>query len=226
MIKKARNLGCIDFYHLISGCDVPLLNSTLFDKVVNSGQKGFMGLVNLDLSTREEISRRYRIFHFNDLVDRQSHGIKNFVCRGFVKMEMLLANHHFYFRNELLMPVYKGSQWWSLSNEVIEYITNYLLENPQYMKRFRWTSCIDEVFFHTIVLNSPYAERVETQSHRYVDWIAKNKKGKSPKILDAGDISLVEHSGCWFARKTDPVKSKDFIEYFENKAKCVSNVEN
>lgn len=65
---------------------------------------------------------------------------------------------------------------------------DYCSLNRDYVKRFKWTSCCDEIFFHTIVMNSPYAEQICPNDLRYVDWNRKHEGETLPRILDESDF--------------------------------------
>ncbi|OWV02731.1 MULTISPECIES: beta-1,6-N-acetylglucosaminyltransferase [unclassified Fibrobacter] len=221
LVRKALNSeDHYDYFHLISGCDLPLVSATEMDRMVeNDSIKGYVGLVEMDWSGLRKLSSRYRLFHFNDFADRRNHNLKTILCRSIEMAEKVFSKIGVYPRCDLKMPVYKGSQWWSLSRDVICYVDDFLKDHPKYIKRFQWTSCIDEIFFHTIVFNSPFASVIEKNNHRYIDWRKLSKKDKPPRILTEDAIPEIEKGCFWFARKTDPKKSELLIKYFEEKVK-------
>jgi hypothetical protein len=66
--------------------------------------------------------------------------------------------------------LYAGSQWWALSKPCVDYILQYIAHNPEYVKFYRHTRVPDEMFFHTIIGNSPYKENV-VNAVMYADWV-------------------------------------------------------
>jgi len=62
-----------------------------------------------------------------------------------------------------------GSQWWSLNKEFIEYLITFLEENNTFVKFYRNSLIPDEMFFQTIIMNSPFAGTVKG-TLTYTDW--------------------------------------------------------
>jgi len=93
-----------------------------------------------------------------------------------------------------------GSQWWGLTLECVEYILNFLAENPSFTRFFWFSLAPDELFFHTIIANSSFSERVSKERLTFVDWTSG---GRSPKVLTMHDFdTLLQSNGLW-ARKFD-----------------------
>ena len=97
--------------------------------------------------------------------------------------------------------LYKGSSWFNLSIEAMEYIVKFVNENPEFVKRFQYTSCADEHFFHIIVLNSVFKDKVINNNLYYTEW----DEGKSsPKYLsDVAIVSAKKIPNKLFLRKVD-----------------------
>src|SRR5579862_7450988 len=53
------------------------------------------------------------------------------------------------------MKPYGGSQWWCLSRACVEYLLHFIDDNPRVVEYFRHAFIPDELFFHTLVSNSP-----------------------------------------------------------------------
>jgi hypothetical protein len=52
-----------------------------------------------------------------------------------------------------------GSQWWALTRNCAEYCLDFAWSNPDFVKLFRSAFAPDEMFFHTVVHNSPNASK-------------------------------------------------------------------
>ncbi len=61
------------------------------------------------------------------------------------------------FQKEVGLPIYFGSSWWAFSEPCARYIVDYVQQHPQYLQTFRSTYATDEVFYHTLVAQSPFA---------------------------------------------------------------------
>lgn len=71
----------------------------------------------------------------------------------------MLNNKHpfsFFCRNKSI-KLQKGAQWFSISDELARYVVS--LES-WIQKTFKNTSCCDELFLQTIVVNSPFRKRL------------------------------------------------------------------
>jgi hypothetical protein len=53
-----------------------------------------------------------------------------------------------------------GSNWWCLTRSAVEYVHQFLLTHPQVSNYFRSSFLPDEMFFQTILSNSPFASRI------------------------------------------------------------------
>jgi hypothetical protein len=98
------------------------------------------------------------------------------------------------------LTAYGGSTWWILSREAIRVILDFVAANPAYVEFMRTVAIPDEVFFHTILLNSPLRGSVVNDNHRYVDW---SERLAHPKLLTRTDHAKIVASGKMFCRKID-----------------------
>ena len=127
--------------------------------------------------------------------------------------------------------LYHGSAWWALTRDCVEYILRFVSSNDgEFYSFFRATLCSDEIFFHSIVKQSPFASRIthdfETAPDQaeyfrcnehgchYIDWNAPS--GSLPKVLDPQDFHRLLHSNSLFARKFDEQRSGGLIRMLES----------
>ena len=110
-----------------------------------------------------------------------------------------------------LLPCF-GSQWWVLHSNAINYIIEYLAQNPQVLNFFKYTWAPDELLFQTILYGSPLVKDIKSLSLWYIDW---NTNGP-PKTLDSDDIDTLLQSKALLARKFDKNKSLDLIHKLEH----------
>ncbi|OQP57766.1 hypothetical protein A3860_09065 [Niastella vici] len=111
---------------------------------------------------------------------------------------------------------YGGSQWWCLTHDCIKYILKYIKFNPVIMDYFELTAFADEIFFQSIVLNSPLQDHIVNDNLRYIDF----QDGEShPKILTADDIPVAIRSDKLWARKFDFQHNSIIFEELANQLK-------
>jgi hypothetical protein len=56
-------------------------------------------------------------------------------------------------------PIYFGSSWWAFSEPCARYIVEFVREHPAFFHAFRTTYAPDELLYHTIVAQSPFAAK-------------------------------------------------------------------
>ncbi|HSJ30536.1 MAG TPA: beta-1,6-N-acetylglucosaminyltransferase [Longimicrobiales bacterium] len=96
---------------------------------------------------------------------------------------------------------YGGSSYWIMPADCARYVDGFVRSHPDFVRFFRHVRVPDEIFFHTIVMNSPFRGRVAADDLRYIDWGAG---GDNPKVLTTADFDALMRSGKLFARKFDP----------------------
>ena len=94
-----------------------------------------------------------------------------------------------------------GSSYWMMPADCARYVDAFVRDNRDVVRFFHHVRIPDEIFFHTIVMNSPFRDRVAHDDLRYVDWA---EGGDSPRILTCADLPRLMASGALFARKFDP----------------------
>jgi hypothetical protein len=189
------------YVSLISGQDWPLLEpSELANQLIKGGSAGHMSAKQLpadDLAdgglprmTRYWVPLRVRPNIFRRNVQR----VLNKLC----PLRSL----------DNLPPLYYGSLWFDLRFDIVDYILAYIEQHPQYRQAYRWSYCADEIFFHTIILNSPFADEISLVCEpdqslfglRFIDWAHRTPTGH-PRGLDSSDLSQARSTGALFARK-------------------------
>ncbi|MEX1132418.1 MAG: beta-1,6-N-acetylglucosaminyltransferase, partial [Flavobacteriales bacterium] len=98
-------------------------------------------------------------------------------------------------------PLYGGSMSWSLTRELLLHVLTEVDRKPAFLRRFAFTYCPDEIALQTLIMNSPFAARVENNNLRYIDWT--RKKNPQPYVLDLDNWDAMIGSGMLFARKID-----------------------
>ena len=187
-----------DYYHLISGVDLPLLAHenmmTFFEKYYGDE---FIG-ISPNWVQNSYISGRYKLhWFFQEMIGKQKN-IIFFISRTITNMEKIM--HITRKRNESTI-FYGGPNWFSITEKAVFLI---LQHKDWILKRFKSTICCDEIFCQTIIGNSVFGNKIHNfdadnpyeQCLRYVVF-GQN----SPFVLDMSDYDDIISSGCLFARK-------------------------
>jgi hypothetical protein len=106
-----------------------------------------------------------------------------------------------------------GSSYWYLHRRCLEYIHEFVLQNPKYVQFFNPVLIPDECFFQTLLINSNLAEDIEKRTLTYVDW-----RPPWPGILTVHDLPRLLASDCLFARKFDAKVDSEVLDRLDSAA--------
>jgi hypothetical protein len=202
-----------------------LLSSKLrFDyAVLQSGQQ-------YPIRSNEHIHETLRNADGRSYIDHQPFPISPWRDGGYSRIEkwhFRLGNKSYAFpapgtRNTILnlmfpkrtFPVnywpYAGSQFWLLHQQAIEYIANFVEENQDFVRFFRYVGIPDEIFFHTILLNSPLSNTIINKHLHLIRW-------PGPKIWTTQDMDELSASTALFARKFDINVDENVLDLIDEK---------
>jgi len=112
-----------------------------------------------------------------------------------------------------LQPFFGGSHW-CLSRDCLQYLQEFVQQNPAYGKFFsKYVHIPSEIFFQTILLNSPLKDRLVNDDLSYIDF--SGKKNAHPAVLDKGDFEKFMRTGDLFARKFDPTIDGEVLDMID-----------
>lgn len=114
-----------------------------------------------------------------------------------------------------LLP-YAGWMWWTIDMKALDYILQFIKDHPKYMRFHKYTFAVDEVFIHSILLNSKdekLLKSISTNNLRYIDW--PGFIGPHPKTLRKDNINDVKASDALFARKFDTNKDSEILDLID-----------
>ena len=195
--------GGYDYYHLLSGVDVPVKTRQYIENYFSSVQPG----TNFVHFQHKEIIRdhRDRVKFYYPL---QRWNLQNRIIRLALRRTGELLQRPFVDRTKKDLEGYvfqKGAQWFSITHALAAYV---LSQEDWLRERYRSTFCADEIFLQTLVVNSPFRDTLPSDyfgdDHktclRYIDW----QRGK-PYSFRNEDYSelIVTPPEYLFARKFD-----------------------
>lgn len=208
LTKEAVNNKENKYFHLITGHDYPIKPleefSQFFEK--NKGND-FMEYHTLPYSSWPENGMdRLSRYNMYDLLDGRT-GLNERLIKGFSKLQKEVGFKRSFSKD--FPPLFGGSTYWSLKRESLEYVFQYMNDHPKYLKRFKYSFCSEEIFFQTILLNSPMKETILNNNMRFIIWEERN--GNFPANLDFSDYENIKNSDALFARKFEYPVSESLL---------------
>jgi len=187
-----------DYFLLISGSDLPIkTNREIIAEIEEDPLKNYVEYATLPWSAfnLEGGLDRLRLFWETPRGANLYYRIKGKAFSIFRALQV-----KFNLRRKLLpITYYGGSEWLNLSREATGYIRDYIARNPDYIRKFQYTKISDEIFFHTILMNSPFAPKTVNDNKRLIIWEGR----QSPKVLTIADLDTITASKAFFGRKFD-----------------------
>lgn len=202
ILLKAALPGRYDYYHLLSGVDVPVKTRQYIENYFVSRQG-----TNFLHFHHEKIIREYsdRVRYYYPL---QRWNLMNRPFRLLLRRMCVLVQWPFVDRTKTFEPgtvFQKGANWFSITHALAEYVVS---KEDWIKEHFTSTFCADEVFIHTLVVNSRFRDTLPEEYYgldhknclRYIDWT----RGKPYTFRDEDYEELI-HTGepYLFARKFD-----------------------
>lgn len=212
LVKQVVAKGGVDYVHLISGADVPTQKLDDFKAFFYNKPK-YEYVEYFVLPTRKWTGgglNRVMYYHLHNIFDvRKPENMKR-EC-AFIRFQQ-----KWHIRRKIsnkLPRFYGGGNWWSLSWECVNYIAKYTSKNKKLFRRLRFSFAPDEIYFQTVILNSPFAGMVAGNHMRFIDWQYRN--GNIPANLDFSDFDKIINSFYLFARKVEFPVSMSLVEHLK-----------
>ena len=217
LFSFARSVGPFDYYHLLSGKDLPLLShkriSEFFEK--NKGRE----FVEYKPIKEQEVWQRVQVWHAFPNVSAyrsvKSAPLK-LIIRAYRKLERTLAKalKLDFFKNTGLKLGF-GSQWLSLDDFAVERI---LKKEKSIMKIFKHAIVADELFLQTFILNDEVLKKRLYQDEKgrpgNLRFIKIDEKKSSPLVWKISDLKTLEkarNEGYLFSRKFDVAEDDEIV---------------
>lgn len=195
-----------DYYHLISGVDLPIKSQEYIHTFLSDCNLDFLTHIKNEYIPNEVYQRVSKFYLFQDSnipliksIDKLLINIQNILninrWKSYIKLQY-------------------GSNWASLTHESVKYI----IENEKFIyKKFKYTLCADEIYKQTLLVNNKkyrkklflyeYNKYHVSYNMRHIDW----KRG-NPYIFLSEDYEELMNNKAFFARKFDFNKDKNIID--------------
>lgn len=193
-----------EYYHLISGVDLPLkTNEEIHDFFNKNKGKEF---ISYDKNASDtEIESRIKYYYLLQDKFGRSSKLAYIIQACCIRIQKILNVNRI---KNIKYTLKKGTNWFSITNNLAHYIVE--KENEIY-NLFRFGCCVDELFLHTMVYNSNFRDKVAGDSLRYVDWIRGG-----PYTFTEEDFDDITSSDKIFARKFSKKVDYDIVLKIED----------
>lgn len=224
-LLKAAAVKHYDYYHLLSGVDLPLKSQDyIHDFFQAHAGKEFIHFDSCEYDERN--NSRVKYYHFLKGVRLKP---DFFLTRAPVRITgylliLLQAMLRINRIKGLELQLQKGANWFSITDSLATYIIS---QEELIRKLFRYSSCGDEMFLQTLVWNSRFRDRLYYKNGdnsykaimRYIDW----SRGK-PYVWRLKDYRELMESEYLFARKFDTNTDFHVVERIYQNLKSISAV--
>lgn len=215
LIEKALANDKYEYFHLISGLDLPLISS---DKIYNFFHNSKKEFVHFESKKISDTKKEFVKFYYPLLE------FKNFKNSKILKgINLILITIQKIFRvdrtKKYSFLFYTGANWFSITNAFASYL---ITKKRAIINIYKHSRSSDEIFLQTELMNSKFKDNLYYSEFdnnyiscmRKIDW----NRGK-PYTWKKDDFEELINSGFVFARKFDwntdnsiILQIKDYIE--------------
>jgi len=184
ILSSGKQYGYIN---LLSGQDYPLQPAEAIHAFfANNPGKAFMEFYSVNNVWKEAIPR-INIYHLANYTFAGRYAVEKWMNKLLPQRKMPYG-----------LEAVGRSQWFSIVPQFAQYILDYIKTHPRIVSFFKLSWAPDELFFQTILYNSPHRDAMVNDNLRYIDW----SQGKaSPKTFTLEDLPVLLSSGKLYARK-------------------------
>jgi hypothetical protein len=214
-----------DFGIHLSGQDYPVQsNAQIFDYLAKRKDRSFLEYEQLPsgrrwLNENGGLDRvEYWHFRWGDLTLEFPRPFPAHTTHGRIAARVWEAFCRVFPRKRTLpdgLIPFGGSAFWCLTGSCLGYVHDFSARHRDVTRFFRYVNTADEVFFQTVLMNSPYRHTIVNDDLHYIRW--PPLPAPHPEVLREDDFERIVTSGQLFARKFDPVRSARLLEMIDQK---------
>lgn len=210
LLDKAHSKH-FDYYHLVTGQDYFASSPNGFDRIVGQDGKNFIEVH--PLPRKGWWNGGYEILQYKTFTSyfNIKKGVKHKIHQLFWNLQKLLHIKH----SLPTYPLYCGSVYCTLTDEAIDFCLNSGVSHDL-IRRTTNSICSEEIFFQSVIMNSPFKDTVVNNNLRYIDW-SSPIRSNVPAVLNEGYFEDIVNSKRLFCRKIDPGKSMKLIQLLNDK---------
>ena len=212
ILLKAALPGHYDYYHLLSGVDVPVKTRSQIEEYFTRAP-GVNYLHCQHAVPGREYTDRLRYYYPVQRINIQNRAVRTAIRRACQYAQAAVGVDRIR-KNNPDMVIQKGANWFSITHALAEYAVS---REDWIRQTFHSGFCCDEIFLQTLVMNSDFKDTLSPQTFsddhrpclRYIDWA----RGK-PYTFGDGDYDELIHTppDYLFARKFDYARSPGVVD--------------
>lgn len=213
-IKQSENF--FDQIFLLSGQDYPIKSNAYINQFLETSPNTtfieYFPIPNYQKWPGNDRGGLYR-------VDKYYIGLKK--KEMFISKTLNLLSKYFSVLKRKLpddIKPYAGSQWWSVSMDMLNYILDYDANHPEYRSFHKYTFVPDELYFQMIIANisdKKIAQHIENNNKRFIIW--EKVSSAHPNTLRVQDFNTILASDHLFARKFDEHVDAEILNLIDQK---------
>lgn len=211
ILLKIAQRHNLDYIHFISGQDYPCVSCKTFDDYFTKNE----GISYMHYDSPEEANewratkyyKRYKYYYTIDFNFDKKNLFQN------LKLKFLNLLFRFLPIRSNIPNIAAGWNWFSWHKSVTDYVLEYIKNNPQYLKRWKYTCSGDEMIFHTLLNDKTDVLHIDrNNSLRFIEWHPKRNYKTLPLVLDEREYNDIINSHAFFCRKIHPEQSSNLIK--------------
>ena len=213
-----------DYVCLLTGQDYPIKSNAYIEAFLqcSSGKEfvSYYPFPNPSWTATGGGLRRIEQWHFRFLTDWPFRFLDPFVhlpsrreFRSKIKSAIYSSINMMFSKRTLPgnMRPFGGPGYWCITRECAEFVNTFVNANPKFVKFFKYVDIPDEVFFHTIILNSTFAQNVINDDLRCIDISGRY----GPRIWQKRDLEMLTQSKGLIARKFDTAVDSEILDLID-----------
>ena len=223
LLKSAAAQGDFDYYQFLSGSDYPIKPlSQIYHHLTEGWPQNYINFY--PLIEGANLARNIQKFYFMDFIRARRQPVKGLLSIGQRGLHAVTPRRRF-------VPgftPYRGSQWFCLNRDTVRWVLAFLDSSQckRYCRFFKYAKASDEIFFHTLVLNSPFAPQcrfyqrdvveaavpLKNENKAYLHYVDWDPSRPRKTLLGLADLPALKATEALYARKFDAGYSADLLD--------------
>ncbi|WP_307738564.1 beta-1,6-N-acetylglucosaminyltransferase [uncultured Parolsenella sp.] len=204
LFEAAVNDGPHDYYHLMSGLDLPVKSQAYIYKFFedHAGENFF---TPVDYEGTSRYRMRFEQYHFlQDSLIGRKRNLWKYLEFAFCYLQRAVGIRRFKDRE-----VHAAWEWASITQELAEYL---VCRKQKILKDWKFTYCCDELFIPTEITGTKFEGTLSSLgSLRFIEWEWQARRDHAPKALTLDDKEKLDDPKVLFARKFVSPQSDQLI---------------